>query len=141
MIDNLDHPLFARLAGRNLMLPQYRGVVAWDFEYGRTRTTGPPRASATFLELLTGQRVELWEQFGPRPPFPTDPDWLWVSYHASAETGCHLALGWSIPATVLDLEAEFRCAPPTSRWRAARVCQGRCARTGCPGQTPSKSPR
>ena len=32
-----------------------------------------------------------------------------MSYHASAETGCHLALGWAIPETILDLEAEFRC--------------------------------
>ena len=71
------------------MLPQYRGVVVWDFEYGPDEDHRPAPLCATFLELLTGQRVELWEEFGPRPPFPIDPDWLWVSYHASAETGCH----------------------------------------------------
>jgi DNA polymerase I len=51
----------------------------------------------------------LWGEFGPQPPFPTGWDWLWVSYHASAETGCHMALGWAIPDTILDGEAEFRC--------------------------------
>ena len=91
------------------MRPPYRGVVVWDFEYRPDEDYRPAPLSATFQELLTGQRIELWEEFGPRPPFPVDPDWLWVSYHASAETGCHLTLGWSIPATVLDLEAEFRC--------------------------------
>ena len=92
------------------MLPQYRGIVVWDFEFRQDADHRPSPHSATFFELLTGRRVELEEHFGPRPPFPTDSDWLWVSYHASAETGCHLALGWPIPETVLDLETEFRCA-------------------------------
>src|SRR5262249_25375326 len=29
-------------------------------------------------------------------------------YYASAELGCHLALGWPLPVRVLDLHAEFR---------------------------------
>src|SRR5262249_43830264 len=29
--------------------------------------------------------------------------------YASAEMGCHLALGWEMPACLLDLYAEFRC--------------------------------
>jgi hypothetical protein len=93
-----------------LLLPQYRGVVAWDFEYRPDANHHPAPVCATFLELRTGRRVELWEKFGPEPPFPTARDWLWVSYHASAETECHIALNWPVPETVLDLEAEFRCA-------------------------------
>jgi hypothetical protein len=31
-----------------------------------------------------------------------------VAYFASAELGCHLALGWDLPARVLDLYVEFR---------------------------------
>ena len=42
------------------------------------------------------------------PPFDTGPDTLFVAYYASAEIGCHLALGWDIPANILDLYAEFR---------------------------------
>ena len=91
------------------MLPQYRGLVCWDFEFVEDSDGKPAPICATFTELRSGQRIEIWGDFPPHPPFPTDADWLWVSYHASAETGCHLALGWPIPATVLDLEAEFRC--------------------------------
>jgi hypothetical protein len=43
------------------------------------------------------------------PPYPIGPDALFVAYLASAELGCHLALGWPLPARVLDLYAEFRC--------------------------------
>jgi hypothetical protein len=92
------------------MLSRYRGVVFWDTEFRPDADLRPAPVCATFLELHSGRRVELWEgELGTEPPFPTGPDWLWVSYHASAETGCHLALGWPIPETILDLEAEFRC--------------------------------
>ena len=33
---------------------------------------------------------------------------LFVAYYASAELGCFLALGWPMPARILDLFAEFR---------------------------------
>jgi hypothetical protein len=33
---------------------------------------------------------------------------LYVAYYSSAEFGCHLALGWKLPARVLDLFVEFR---------------------------------
>ena len=91
------------------MLPQYRGIVCWDFEFRLDADHRPAPVCATFLELRSGRRVELWGELGAQPPFPTDRDWLWVSYHASAETECHLILGWSIPETILDIEAEFRC--------------------------------
>jgi hypothetical protein len=31
-----------------------------------------------------------------------------VAYYGSAEIGCHLALGWPVPANILDLFTEFR---------------------------------
>jgi DNA polymerase I len=43
------------------------------------------------------------------PPFPVDDRALHVAYYASAEWGCYLALGWPLPARILDLYAEFRC--------------------------------
>jgi DNA polymerase-1 len=43
-----------------------------------------------------------------RSPYPTDPNVLFVAYYASAEIGCHLALGWPVPQRVLDLFTEFR---------------------------------
>ena len=92
-----------------MLLPQYTGIVFWDFEFRPDADHRQSPVCATFLELRSGRRVELWGDFGAQPPFPTTPDWLWVSYHASAETGCHLTIDWPIPETILDLEAEFRC--------------------------------
>jgi hypothetical protein len=43
------------------------------------------------------------------PPYDTGPDTLFVAYYASAELGCHIALGWPMPDRILDLYAEFRC--------------------------------
>jgi hypothetical protein len=43
------------------------------------------------------------------PPYGADADCLFVAYYASAELGCHLALGWPMPVRILDLFAEFRC--------------------------------
>jgi DNA polymerase I len=42
------------------------------------------------------------------PPYGTDAEALLVAYYASAEIGCHLALGWRVPERVLDLFTEFR---------------------------------
>jgi hypothetical protein len=53
----------------------------------------------------------LWaDDLGSRrePPYPIGPDVLFVAYFASAELGCHLALGWPLPARILDLYVEFR---------------------------------
>ena len=60
-------------------------------------------------ELKTGKTIRLWQdQFGPVPPYSIDADCLFVAYYASAELGCHLALGWPMPARILDLYVEFR---------------------------------
>jgi DNA polymerase family A len=111
------------------MLPQYSGLIVWDFEYRPDADHRPSPVCATFLELRSGRRVELWGDerrgdFGSAPPFPVDRDWLWVSYHASAETGCHLALGWLVPETILDLEAEFRCSTTNYHMPAGKGLPG-----------------
>jgi hypothetical protein len=60
-------------------------------------------------EFKTGRTIKLWrDQFGPVPPYPTDPGVLFVAYYASAELGCHKALGWPMPINILDLFTEFR---------------------------------
>jgi hypothetical protein len=91
------------------MLGQYRGLICWDFEYRPDADGNPVPVCASFLDLCSDRRVQLREdEFGKTSPFDTGRDMLWITYHASAETGCHLALGWPIPENVLDLEAEFR---------------------------------
>ena len=42
------------------------------------------------------------------PASDIGPDSLFLSFYASAEVTCHLALGWPIPINIVDLFAEFR---------------------------------
>jgi DNA polymerase-1 len=90
------------------LLP-FREIWAVDFEFGSQPGENPDPVCLVAWELKSGRRVRLWrDQFGTTPPYPTDPDTLFVAYYASAEIGCHLALGWPVPQRVLDLFTEFR---------------------------------
>jgi DNA polymerase-1 len=61
------------------------------------------------LEMRTGRIIRQWQdEFGPFPPYRLDGDVLFISYLASAELGCHIALGWGQPACALDAYVEFR---------------------------------
>jgi DNA polymerase-1 len=87
----------------------YREVVVADFEFVATTGNCPVPACLVFHELHSGRRVRLWrDQLGPMPPYSTAPDTLFVAFYASAELGCHRALGWPMPTRVLDLFTEFR---------------------------------
>jgi hypothetical protein len=91
------------------MLDVWREVWAADFEFVAQPGERPEVVCLVARELKSGRTVRLWrDQFGPVPPYPIDADSLFVAYYASAELGCHLALGWPLPARVLDLYAEFR---------------------------------
>ena len=68
----------------------------WSAWRGTSGHPGRPIASGA---------IELGEQ----PPYRTDDKVLFVCFVGNAELGCHLALGWPLPANVLDLSPEFRC--------------------------------
>jgi DNA polymerase-1 len=92
------------------MLEMFREVWAVDFEFIAHPGERPAPVCLVARELKTGRTIRLWrDQFGPVPPYPIDPESLFVAYYASAELGCHLARGWPMPARVLDLFTEFRC--------------------------------
>lgn len=93
------------------VLCHYAQVWAVDYEFTAPPGGRPVPLCVVARELLSGRLVRLWLDDAPpgRPPFPIGPDTLFVAYYASAELGCHLALGWPMPARVLDLYAEFRC--------------------------------
>ena len=92
------------------MLDLYREVWAVDFEFIAPPGERPDPVCLVARELKSGKTIRLWrDQFGPVPPYSIDPDCLFVAYYASAELGCHLALGWPMPARILDLFTEFRC--------------------------------
>jgi DNA polymerase-1 len=60
-------------------------------------------------ELRTGLTIRLWEnEFESQPPYRIDEQALFICFAAHAECGCHLSLGWPLPARVLDLSPEFR---------------------------------
>jgi DNA polymerase-1 len=92
------------------MLACYREVWCADFEFRAPAGHRPEPLCVCARELRSGRTVRHWLTDGlpAAPPYPTDPGALFVAYYASAELGCHLALGWPLPARVLDLFAEFR---------------------------------
>jgi DNA polymerase I len=88
----------------------YREIWAADFEFEAGSGERPDPVCLCARELRSGREIRLWRgQFDSAPPYPTDADTLFVAYYASAELGCHLALGWPMPARILDLFTEFRC--------------------------------
>jgi DNA polymerase-1 len=87
----------------------YAEIWAVDFEFDAKPGENPEPVCLIAWELRSGRKVRLWrDQLGEAPPYPTGPNSLFVAYYASAEIGCHLALGWPVPERVLDLFTEFR---------------------------------
>jgi hypothetical protein len=85
-------------------------VWAVDFEFAVKDGARPEPVCLVAWELKGGRKLRLWQdQFGPFPPYSVGPNSLFVAYYASAEIGCHLALGWPKPTRILDLFTEFRC--------------------------------
>ena len=96
--------------GRLLIdLPPFAEIWAVDFEFGAEPGENPEPVCLVAWELRSVRKLRLWRDvFGAAPPYPAGPDVLFVAYYASAEIGCHLALGWPVPQHVLDLFTEFR---------------------------------
>ena len=89
----------------------YREVWAADFEFQAPSGNGPRPVCMVGRELRTGRELRLWRDellALSRPPFDIGPHALFVAYYASAELGCFVALGWPMPARILDLYVEFR---------------------------------
>jgi len=92
-------------------LHPYREVWLCDFEFRAPDGEQPDPRCMVGLESRTGRTLRVWadQLVGmTRPPFPIGADVLFVAYFASAELGCFRALGWPLPARILDLFAEFR---------------------------------
>ena len=88
----------------------FREVWAVDFEFAVAPGERPDPVCLVAWELRGDRKLRLWRnEFGPSPPYSTGPETLFIAYYASAEIGCHLALGWPKPVRVLDPFTEFRC--------------------------------
>jgi hypothetical protein len=81
-----------------------------DFEFNGGPGERQHPVCLVAIEYFTGQVIRRWlDPLEPAPaPYPTDGRALFVAYYASAELGCHLSLGWPLPANILDLYIEFR---------------------------------
>lgn len=91
------------------MIPPHKTWLV-DFEFHQPDGEVPRPICMVARNFATGEtiRVWLWDEKGASCPVPLGPESLYVAFMASAELGCHLALGWSLPIHVLDLSAEFR---------------------------------
>jgi DNA polymerase I len=92
-------------------LDHFREVWLCDFEFRAADGEQPEPLCMVAREWRTGRTLRVWaDELEPMflPPFPVGADSLFVAYYASAELGCFHALGWPMPARVLDLFCEFR---------------------------------
>jgi len=92
------------------LLASYDKVWFVDFEFTAPSGHRPHPLCLVAQEWRTGQEVRLWlDGDAPSsPPYGVGARDLLVAYYASAELGCHLALGWPMPERILDLFVEFR---------------------------------
>jgi DNA polymerase I len=90
-------------------LRDFEQIIFADFEFVPGSGERPNVVCLAWHEEPSGQTHCLWrDQLGAAPPYRTDERVLFVCFVANAELGCHLNLGWPLPANVLDLSAEFR---------------------------------
>ncbi|MBZ5499136.1 MAG: DNA polymerase I [Acidobacteriia bacterium] len=90
----------------------YREVWIVDFEFAAPAGERPAPICMVAWDIVSGRKIRLWQDDLEKleaPPYPITGDCLMVAYYASAEIGCHLALGWAAPINILDLYVEFRC--------------------------------
>ena len=105
----LNESVLWRLLTTVSALP-FREVILWDFEFVPKSGERPDVVCLAWHEVRAGRTFSRWcDELGPTPPFDVGPDTLFVCYVANAECACHLALGWPLPAKILDLSPEFRC--------------------------------
>jgi hypothetical protein len=91
------------------LLSRYEEVWLFDFEFVSQPGERPNVVCLAVRELRSGQTLRLWrDELGEQPPYRIDDGALFVSFVANAECACHLALGWPLPANVLDLSPVFR---------------------------------
>ena len=88
-------------------LARYREIVLLDTEFYAAPSEHPVPVCVCARLLRSGREIMAWhDELGPAPPYPIGDDVLVVCFAAAAELEVHLALGWELPANVLDLRVE-----------------------------------
>jgi DNA polymerase-1 len=92
-----------------MRIDDFDEVWLFDFEFQAPPGERPRPICLVAREWRTGRRLSVWEDaLSDDPPYRLDRDVVFVAYFASAEFGCHRALGWPMPEHVIDLYAEFK---------------------------------
>jgi hypothetical protein len=94
-----------------MRLSRFPEVWCLDTEFYQPPGERPDCLCLVAKELWSGSVIRLWQdelRALAGPPFDTGPHSLCVTYYSPAEWNCFLALGWELPANVLDLYSEFR---------------------------------
>src|SRR5574343_875057 len=89
------------------VLGRFPRVWCVDFEFMARPGERPEPICCVALELRSGHEIRRWGS-ELSEPLPIGHENLYVAYYASAEMGCHLALGWPMLPNLLDLFTEFR---------------------------------
>ena len=92
------------------MMLEFGEIWCVDFEFATDPSGLPVPVCMVAREYRSGQLIRLFgdEMNICEAPFDTGPNSVFVAYFASAELGCFLRLGWSLPQRILDLYVEFR---------------------------------
>ena len=96
---------------RGAALGRFAEVWLIDFEFTAPDGETPRPVCLVAHEVRSNRRLRVWEdelRAMKQPPFSVGPESLVAAYYASAEIGCFLTLGWTLPTNVLDLFVEFR---------------------------------
>ena len=82
----------------------FREVWAVDFEFIAQPGEVPVPVCMVAKELISGRTIRMWQDEllqQTEAPFDTSAETLFLAYYASAEFGCFLALGWSLPVRII----------------------------------------
>ena len=114
----------------------FEEVWALDFEFISEPGARPLPVCLVANELVSGRSIRLWQDdLGVTPPFRTDAGVLFVAYYAPAELSCFLALGWPLPARIVDLYIEFRAETNGLALPIGRSLLGALSHHGIPSIT------
>ncbi len=91
-------------------MEQFREIQLIDFEFEQGDGETPVPICMVAREYRSGATIRLGPdelRASDRAPFAVGPDVAVIAYFGSAEMGCFQALGWPMPANLIDLYVEF----------------------------------
>lgn len=93
-----------------LPLPFFEHIYIVDFEFIAKSSELPKPVCVVFHEINSGEtgRIWLYEKNNVQCPYSTGDKDLFIAHMSSAEWGCHLVLGWTLPVHVIDTYVEFK---------------------------------